>query len=186
MRRRVYQTRQDARDPHDLHGGPTKWHWHEPTGYVFFERWAKVGQLNLRGEEYRLLCALVASCDWSNECHATLAHLGRLVGLARSRVSRAMERLVSKRLVVREQHPTVPGYRLVLSPELCWKGRPWHLARAREQFAAQWRLRHGTPHGAWAGPGAQRDGSSPPGMGPSAAGEDPYIVQQALDIISSV
>lgn len=182
MGKRIYQTTR-AGDPYDLEGGPKKWQWREPTGYVFFEAWDRVASNHaLTGTHLRVLLGLVARCDWSNRCRCTYASLGRSLGLARQNVTLAMKGLVAARLVVCERQSGDKSYAVTLSPHLCWKGRPWHLAKAREQFQAQWRLVHGA---AAARQGSAREASR--GVdGTRRTGKNPLILHQALGILSSL
>lgn len=119
-----------------------KWRWHERVAYIFPEGWEQVRQrVVLTPGECTLLHALLGHCDWGNRCLVTCAHLGRQLGRHRSTVLRTLRRLETAQLVCVD---VAPGHRdqvIVLSPHLVWKGRPWHVARARENFDATIRLR---------------------------------------------
>ena len=90
----------------------------------------------------RVLHALVSHCDWGNRCRVTSAQLGREAGIHRTTVARAIRGLESHQLLIATSTPRQSDQTIVLSPALCWKGRPWHLSYARQQFLAAWRLRY--------------------------------------------
>lgn len=187
MSRRVYQPHKDD-DPYDLDGGPPKWRWHEPTGYIFFKAWGKVGKNEtLTGTDFRVLFGLLSCCDWGNICPCSYGELGQAIGLARQNVSTSVQHLVRARLVLCERQGQGKKSTITLSPYLCWKGRPWHLARARQDFLARWRLQHGGQGQAGVpSPSHSRcEDEASPGVGENARGEDPFILQQALEILSS-
>lgn len=145
----VYKVGELSWDDGDI---PRRWHWREPVAYFFPRYWEKVAlRHHLKGQEFRLLLALVSACNWGNKCTTTLAGLGRTVGLSKSTMTRCLRQLVDARLVVVERPHGERAALITLSPALVWKGRPWHLAHARDQFAALWRLHHG---GAQAATGA--------------------------------
>lgn len=158
--------------PEDAPGWPDgkTWRWHEPVCYLFPQGWAEVMRLPLSATQLRVLLALMGHCDWNNHCQVSCAVLGSEVGLSRSWVSRVLRTLVPHQLLILDrvegqQQPTI-----VLSPLLCWKGRPWHLSYARRQFLAAWQLHHGD------GPGSGHDhtGSVPgPRVRATAAPEPP-------------
>lgn len=181
MSRRIYQPQKED-DPYDLEGGPPRWRWHEPTGYFFPRAWATVARLEtLTGTDYRVLAGLLSFCDWDNRCACSYGELGQAIGLARQNVSTSMQRLVAARLVYCEREGRGKKYAVTLSPELCWKGRPWHLARARESFRAQWRLHHSSRLAQPAGD----EEPSPRGDGTSAAGKAPSFPHHTNGAVSS-
>jgi hypothetical protein len=121
-----------------------KWHWHEQVLYGFPQGWKVVLQLPLTAMQWRVLLGLVCYCDWGNRCRVTAAQLGRDLRVHRSTVLRALRALQALRLLILETTHGQPFPVVTLSPALLWKGRPWHLAYARYQFDAAWRL-HALP-----------------------------------------
>lgn len=146
------------------------WRWHEQVCYLFPQGLALLGRLPLTKTEWRLLMTLMGHCEWGNHCPTSCAVLGREVGLSRSWVSRLLRSLALRQLLVLKSTPGQQQPTIVLSPLLCWKGRPWHLSYARRQFLAAWQLHHGD------GPGSGHDhtGSVPgPRVRATASPEPP-------------
>lgn len=150
-------------------GGRRPWQWREAVGYVFLATWVRVARMRqLKGQELRVLSGLVGHCDWNNRCLLSYAALGRAIGLTRAQVSRAIPHLIAAHLVYVETPDGHRGPVVTLSPYLVWRGRPWRVGVAREQFDAQWRLCH-LPDGAEEDPSPSplprtRQASSPRGV----------------------
>jgi hypothetical protein len=121
-----------------------RWVWREQVMYHFPQGWAPVVRLPLTTMQWRVLIALVHHCEWGNKCRVTSAQLGRDLGVSGSWVSRVLRTLVPYQLLILETTHGQRDQTIVLSPLLCWKGRPWHLSYARAQFLAAWRLRYAT------------------------------------------
>jgi len=118
------------------------WRWHEQVCYLFPQGLALLGRLPLTQMQWRLLMALMGHCDWGNKCQVSCAVLGTAIGFSRSWVSRMLQVLAAHQLLLLDRTPGQQHPTIVLSPLLCWKGRPWHLAYARRQFLAAWQLRY--------------------------------------------
>lgn len=132
------------RDPTPADTPARPWKWIEPTGYIFFQHWARIGSMRLPGQAFRLLCGVIAHTDWGNVCTATLSTIGRSVGLDRSTVHRMLPKLIAHHLVYVDRTPSQRQALTVhLSPDVLWKGRPWYRAHAQAQFRAAWQLHHG-------------------------------------------
>lgn len=121
-----------------------KWHWKEQVMYTFPQNWGPLLRQPLSAMQWRVLMALVHYCEWGNKCRVSGAQLGRDLGVHRSTVFRTLRSLVPYQLLILETSPRQSEQTIVLSPLLCWKGRPWHLSYARSQFLAAWRLRYAT------------------------------------------
>jgi hypothetical protein len=159
-----------------------RWEWHEQVLYGFPQGWSALVRLPLSTTQLRVLLALVPHCQWGNRCQVSCAQLGRELGLSGSWVSRVLHTLVPHQLLLLDRTPGQQQPTIVLSPLLCWKGRPWHLAYARRQFLAAWALRYadGLPRACAAGhsvpsPGMRVTGmGEPPGGGSADPGAHPF------------
>lgn len=165
---------------------PTRrWRWTEPVCYAFprgFEALLTAPPLTAR--EFRLLLGLLRGCDWQNRCTLTWGALGQAVGMDKAAVSRTLRRLAARQVVLVH---ALPGARLpsiTLNPALVWKGRPWHLARARDAFLAEWRRRYAPAElpDATRPPSAHpQEGASPPRGVPAGAPADPFPEERSAE-----
>lgn len=169
-----------------LGDGTRVWHWREPTGYIFHRAWETVARRPLTGQAFRLLIGLLTYSDWGNQVTASLAHVGRQVGLSPSTLTRALKALDAARLVLVDRRSGARSPCITLSPYLLWKGRPWRLAHAREQFDAQWRLCHLPPEAETDPPPPTRTRvASPPRGVTSRMRAKPFPHLVVLDEVSS-
>jgi len=134
-----------------------KWHWREQVCYFFPRQMRELQRLPVSATQWRLLLALMGHCDWGNICRVSSAQLGRDIGRSGTWVARVLRSLPPTQLLILETAHGRKDQTIVLSPLLCWKGRPWHLSYARRQFLAAWALRYG--HGP--GMAHDHDGSLP-------------------------
>jgi len=163
----VYQLDLTVGAPDWPEGKP--WQWREPVGYIFPRGWGMLKDLPLTAGQWRVLMALLEHCDWGNICRVSSAQLGRELRLSGSWVARVLRSLLPYQLLILETGRGDRAQTIVLSPLLCWKGRPWHLAYARRQFLAAWDLRYSSAMDA-----ASAHGRLGPGPDGRAAREDEH------------
>lgn len=170
----VYQASRPTIEPY------RKYRWKEDVAYVFPQGMAMaLAQSQLSGEDIRFLCGLMSVVGWGNVCTATMSAIARSIGMHPSNTTRSMRRLVAARLAISERVAHEGKYRITLSPELLWKGRPWHISFARMAFSTEWRLQYGdmvADTDATRVPGTRAAATGrAPGGGEARAGPHPFI-----------
>src|SRR5262245_44191849 len=121
-----------------------RWKWREKVAYVFSDGLTALMQdTHLTKSDVRVLLALMGRLGWQNRCTCTQAVLAYTLGLSRTQVSKSVQRLTHAGYLLVQRVLGQPGTTITLNPAIMWKGRPWHLAQAREQFSAVWQALHG-------------------------------------------
>lgn len=153
-----------------------RWKWKEKVGYFFPEGWTAVAtHPALRGEDWRVLAALVSVCDWSNQCTFSSGKFGQRFGIRRQQVARALHRLAAARCLTIERGPERRDLLVTLSPQLVWRGRPHVLHSARAAFDAHWQLLYGSVTGA----AMERDAAAAKRADSPRASHPPYGTRRA-------
>ena len=71
---------------------------------------------DLRGEDFRVLLVLLANCD-NSSAEISQSEIANKVGLKRTNVSRAIKRLFSKGIIIKEPNPgKLTRYRFLVEP----------------------------------------------------------------------
>ena len=107
---------------------------------MFREGWKYLGQLNLTGEDWKVLTELLQYLDYKNFISIAQETIGENTGLKRQNVTRAIKKLIHHKVIERERDPADKRrwmYRF--NADLGWKGDAkqwqWHQQnKLMEQF----------------------------------------------------